>query len=102
MSDQSNNAAVREIEQRYRLILESMSEGVYGLDANGLATFVNKAAERLTGWKAEELIGKSIHQYHHHSHADGSHYPKNDCPIYQSLHDGLPKFNENEVFWCNI
>ena len=92
--------AISEIEQRYRLILESMSEGVYGLDNNGLATFVNKAAEKLTGWSADELIGQSIHQFHHHSHADGSHYPKTDCPIYQSLHDGLPKFNENEVFWC--
>ncbi len=93
-------ASPSQVAQRYRLILESMSEGVYGLDAQGLATFVNKAAERLTGWKAEELIGQSIHQFHHHSHEDGRHYPQQDCPIYQSLRDGLPKFNENEVFWC--
>lgn len=100
MSQDHKNADVREIEQRYRLILESMSEGVYGLDVNGLATFVNKAAEHLTGWEADELIGKSIHQFHHHSYEDGRHYPKNECPIYQSLQDGVPRFNENEVFWC--
>lgn len=86
--------------ERYQSILESMSEGVYGLDANGFATFVNPAAEKLTGWCDEDLIGKSIHGFHHHSHADGSHYPQTECPIYQCLQDGITRTKENEVFWC--
>jgi PAS domain S-box-containing protein len=84
----------------YEFILNSMSEGVYGLDAHGLASFVNPAAEKLTGWLSDELIGKNIHEFHHHSHADGSHYAKCDCPIYQCLQDGQTRFKENEVFWC--
>jgi formate hydrogenlyase transcriptional activator len=80
--------------------LNSMSEGVYGLDADGLASFVNPAAEKITGWLGDELIGKNIHEFHHHSHADGSHFPKCDCPIYQCLQDGQSRFKENEVFWC--
>jgi PAS domain S-box-containing protein len=86
--------------KRYEFILNSMSEGVYGLDADGLASFVNPAAEKLTGWLGDELIGKNIHEFHHHSHSDGSHYPKCDCPIYQCLQDGQTRFKENEVFWC--
>lgn len=86
--------------KRYEFILNSMSEGVYGLDAEGLASFVNPAAESLTGWLGSELIGKNIHEFHHHSHADGSHYPKCDCPIYQCLQDGKTRHKENEVFWC--
>ena len=86
--------------KRYEFILNSMSEGVYGLDADGLASFVNPAAEKLTGWAAQDLIGKNIHEFHHHSHADGSHYPKCDCPIYQCLNDGHTRYKENEVFWC--
>jgi PAS domain S-box-containing protein len=85
--------------ERYQFILESMSEGVYGLDNQGLATFVNPAAETITGWQSEDLIGKSIHGFHHHSHADGSHYPQCDCPIYQCLQDGITRTKENEVFW---
>ena len=85
--------------ERYQFILESMSEGVYGLDNQGLATFVNPAAESITGWKSDDLIGKSIHGFHHHSHADGSHYPQCDCPIYQCLQDGVTRTKENEVFW---
>ena len=86
--------------KRYEFILNSMSEGVYGLDANGLASFVNPAAEKLTGWPADDLIGRNIHEFHHHSHADGSHYPVCDCPIYQCLQDGQTRYKENEVFWC--
>ncbi len=97
MSPQS--LITRSLIERYQFILESMSEGVYGLDANGLATFVNPAAERLTGWVSEDLIGKSIHAFHHHSHADGRHYPQSECPIYQCLQDGITRSKENEVFW---
>ena len=93
------NISTRSLIERYRFILEAMSEGVYGLDANGLATFVNPAAERLTGWDNNDLIGKSIHAFHHHSHSDGSHYPQSDCPIYQCLQDGITRSKENEVFW---
>ncbi|MAA72984.1 MAG: Fis family transcriptional regulator [Bermanella sp.] len=89
----------KSILERYQLILDSMSEGVYGLDNQGLATFVNPAAESITGWQSDDLIGKSIHGFHHHSHADGSHYPQCDCPIYQCLQDGVTRSKENEVFW---
>jgi len=99
MSQSNKGYSTEELLHRYRFILESMSEGVYGLDANGNATFVNNAAEALTGWAAADLIGKSIHQYHHHSFEDGSHYPQQECPIYQCLKDGRTRFNESEVFW---
>ncbi len=35
----------------------------------------------------------------HHSHADGSHYPREECPIYQALRDGQVHHREDEVFW---
>jgi len=87
------------LRKRYELILTSMGEGVYGLDKNGLATFVNPAAERMTGWSEEDLIGKQVHVYHHHSHADGSEYPVEDCPVYQAVRDGKRREVDHEVFW---
>ncbi len=89
----------QQLTHRYQRILESMSEGVYGLDAQGHATFVNPAAERLTGWLQSEIQGQTIHQFHHHSHADGSHYPHTDCPIYQTLITGQAAHCDHEVFW---
>ena len=41
-----------------RLLLESTADGIYGTDLNGLTSFINPAAARMTGWTAEELLGK--------------------------------------------
>jgi PAS domain S-box-containing protein len=64
-----------------------------------LATFANPAAEAMTGWTAEELIGKSQHSMIHHSHPDGTVYPPGTCPIYMALHDGQVHYCDQEVFW---
>lgn len=81
------------------LLLNAITEGVYGFDLNGNAVFINPAAEQMTGWKSAELIGKNIHDCHHHSHADGSPYPQHDCPIYRTLHDGIARQVSEDVFW---
>lgn len=43
-----------------RSTLLSVGEGVVSTDVNGLITVFNLAAEKLTGWKHEEVIGRSI------------------------------------------
>jgi len=80
-------------------ILESAGEGIYGLDLNGLTTFANPAATRMTGWSLNELLGRSQHAQIHHSKADGSPYPRETCPIYAALHDGEVHHRDDEVFW---
>jgi PAS domain S-box-containing protein len=81
------------------LLLNAVGEGVYGFDANGHAVFVNPAAEQMTGWLAEELLGKNIHEYHHHSHENGDEYPVDECKIYNTMRDGVKRRVTNEVFW---
>ena len=82
-----------------KLLLNAVGEGIYGFDLKGNAVFINPAAERMTGWLNEELLGRNIHECHHHSHADGSHYPKEDCPIFNTLHDGIARETSQDVFW---
>lgn len=81
------------------LLLNAVGEGIYGFDLSGNAVFVNPAAERMTGWSAETLLGKKIHQYHHHTHADGTPYPADECQIYCTMFDGKRREVKNEVFW---
>src|SRR5206468_9090494 len=50
---------LQKLQRRYEHILNSAGEGIYGLDLEGRTTFVNPAAAKLTGWKVEELLGKS-------------------------------------------
>ncbi len=81
------------------LILGSAGEGIYGLDADGLTTFVNPAAAAMVGYAAHELIGQSMHAVLHHSHADGTHYEAKHCPIYSAFKDGKVHCVEDDVFW---
>ncbi len=85
--------------QQNELILRSAGEGIYGLDTNGKTTFVNPAAARMLGCAPEDIIGQPMHQLLHHTKADGSPYPAEDCPIYAAFSDGEVHSVDNEVFW---
>jgi len=45
-------------EARYRHLVESASDAIVTLDANGRFTTVNHAAENISGYKREELVGQ--------------------------------------------
>lgn len=90
---------LREIERRHHLILSAAGEGIYGVDADGVTTFVNPAAEDMLGYSADELIGLEMHSKVHHKHADGSHYPVHDCPIYNAFRSHKITTVDDEVFW---
>ena len=91
--------ALEQMHRRYELILNSVAEGIHGIDLLGNITFENSAAAKLFGWKINEMVGKPAHSLIHHSHADGSPYPVEQCPIYATLHDGVTRRVDNEVFW---
>lgn len=96
---QPSTTDLKHLQRRYELILAAAGEGIYGLDSEGRTTFVNDAARRILGWCKDDLLGKPLHDIHHHSHADGSHYPREQCPIYAALQDGEIHQVDNEVFW---
>ena len=82
-----------------QLILQAAGDGIYGIDANGYATFVNQSAVDLLGWRIEDLVGTVIHDFHHHTKEDGSHYPREECPVYHAIVDGKVHHETDEVFW---
>ncbi|MCK8786716.1 sigma 54-interacting transcriptional regulator [Roseomonas sp. NAR14] len=92
-------ALFREIEQENRLILNAAGEGIFGVNAEGITTFLNPAAERILGWRAAEIVGRNMHSLVHHRRPDGSHYPDEDCPIYAAFRNGIVHEVDNEVFW---
>ncbi|MBV9495147.1 MAG: PAS domain S-box protein [Acidobacteria bacterium] len=53
-------AALRESEERYRLVSETAQDAIFTINAESKILFCNPAVERLFGWKPEELIGKSL------------------------------------------
>ena len=91
--------ALRASEEKSRLLLESVAEGIFGVDLDGKVAFINPAANRMLGYGPDELIGHDVHEKIHHSHADGSAYPKNECPMYLTHADGTDHHIADEVLW---
>tara|TARA_R110002020_G_scaffold282883_1_gene498563 strand:+ start:6595 stop:8451 length:1857 start_codon:yes stop_codon:yes gene_type:complete len=88
-----------DLERENQLILNAAGEGIYGVNADGKTTFVNRAAQEMLGWTTQDLLGKDIHTMIHHHHLNGEHYPSHECPIYQSFRFEQVNRIEDEVFW---
>jgi two-component system, OmpR family, sensor histidine kinase VicK len=80
-------------------ILESVGDGIYGIDLEGKVTVVNSAAAQMLGYKQDEMLGRNMHQLIHHSRADGSPYAAADSPIRKTLTNFSTARVANEVFW---
>ncbi len=87
------------LNHQQQLILDSVGEGILGLDRQGNITFANPAAARLTGWPVEAMLGQNSHALLHHSTADGQPYPLEACPVCQTFQAGLPQHSAQETFW---
>ena len=91
----------RQLEAANQPILDSVGDGIYGLDLEGRITFANPAALRLTGYPMEALIHNSIHELHLYARWDGSPYHFIETGIYQTLKQGVAKESDTDVFWRN-
>ena len=97
-----SEAALAEVNRLTRygdLLLESVAEGVYGIDVEGRTTFVNPAAEAMLGFTEAEVLGRSMHDLTHHTRGDGSVFPAEACPTRHVLEDGQTRHVTDELFW---
>ena len=51
---------LRRLNAHIRLLMESAGEGIYGIDREGLCTFINSAALRMLGLEREQVLGRPI------------------------------------------
>ncbi|MDO8463626.1 MAG: PAS domain S-box protein [Gallionella sp.] len=92
--------ALRVSRENLHRLLNSMAEGVYGVDTNGNCIFVNLAFLQMLGYQNEnEVLGKHIHELIHHSHADGSPYPERECRAYRAYRTNQLSHVSDEMFW---
>ncbi|MDD2685454.1 MAG: response regulator [Gallionella sp.] len=71
-----------------RTMLNTLSDGLYATDNNGLLTFLNPAAEEILGWRKHEIVGCKVHHAIHHHHPDGTDFPAESCPLLKVLTEG--------------
>jgi len=80
-------------------VLESVGDGIFGIDLEGRCTVVNPAAAQMLGYRPEELLGRNMHGLVHHTRADGASYVASQSPIALALRNRTTVRVSNEVFW---
>ena len=92
--------ALRQSEERVRLLLDSTAEAIYGIDLVGVCMFANPACARMLGYaNTQDLLGKHMHRLMHHSRVDGTPFPEAECKIYNAIRQGSAAHADDNVFW---
>jgi PAS domain S-box-containing protein len=90
----------RESEVRLRLLLDSTAEAIYGIDLEHRCTFCNPACLRTLGYeRVEEVLGKNMHGLIHHTRADGTLFPVEECRVHRVIQTGKGEHAEDELLW---
>ena len=87
------------LEYQHQLILNSVCDGIYGVNLQGNCTFMNRAMENLTGWKMADMLNHNQHELLHHTKEDGSQHKIEDCPVYLTFKDKQSRFIKDDIFW---
>jgi PAS domain S-box-containing protein len=92
--------ALRDSEDKLRLLLDSTAEAIYGIDLQGQCTFCNPACLRALGYeRVDELLGKNMHDLIHHIRVDGTVFPMEECRILGAARAGEGVRVDDEVLW---
>src|SRR6201998_3353081 len=92
--------ALSESEDKLRLLLDSTAEAIYGIDLEERCTFCNPACLRTLGYeRMDEVLGKNTHDLIHHTRADGTALPAEECRVHRVVRTGEGVHAEDEIFW---
>ena len=79
-------------EELYLSIINNLQDGVYFVDNNRVIQFWNKAAEEISGYTAEDIVGKACPETMlNHIDEEGRPLCIVGCPLYSTLVDGIQR-----------
>ncbi|WP_216829340.1 PAS domain S-box protein [Alkalihalobacterium elongatum] len=90
---------INKLNQIHQLILDSITDGIYGIDLDANLIFWNKAAEQMVGYAKEELDKSNLHDLVHHTNKQGNQIPVSTCPVFKALKEGKTIHVTNDIFW---
>ena len=89
MDPEGNQVALSAFDPDFGQILDAISDGVYVTTAEREIVYWSRGAERITGYSAEEVVGK--HCYDNilvHTDLDGLNLCLNGCPLDATIKSG--------------
>ena len=90
--------SLRQVTRQSDLLVNSVGDGIYGVDQFGLITFVNPAAASALGYEAVELIGHDAHATFHAPTVGGEPFPRESCYIAEAIRDGVMTNAEEDTY----
>jgi PAS domain S-box-containing protein len=96
---EARTAELTAAEARTRMVINASGDGIIELDVSGRMTLVNPAAAQMLGYRADQLLGRLLHETIHHSYPNGQPYPLEKCPTATAVRQGKKLRGEDNVFW---
>jgi PAS domain S-box-containing protein len=90
--------ALRTVTQQSDLVVDSVGDGIYGVDGDGLITFVNPAAARVLGYEPAQLLGREAHSAFHAIRPDGTPYPIENCYVTEAIRNAVITSAEQDFY----
>jgi len=86
-----------ELYRQREILLDSVADGICGVDRRGMVSFANPAAARLLGATTSELIGKAVHELLHGAAAEDRRCAE-DCPLRRATGHQMPALGEDTIY----
>ncbi|NQT33191.1 MAG: PAS domain S-box protein, partial [Candidatus Omnitrophica bacterium] len=81
-----------------KTITDNAASCLFMMDVKGHPTFMNPAAEKVTGYTLDKIKDKPLHDSVHYKYPDGRPYPMSECPIDNAQAELTEMKNYEDVF----
>ncbi|WP_299052925.1 ATP-binding protein [uncultured Nocardioides sp.] len=90
---------LRRMVRQTNILLDSVGDGIYGVDQAGRVTFMNRAGLQLLGMgDLERLTGEHAHDAFHAPRGDGTPYPRSGCYVTEAIEHGVLTVGEDDEY----
>jgi len=80
-------------------IAENSTQGFAMTDQRGYCVYANRAWLEMTGYTAQEIRSRPLHELVHHHYPDGRPYPMEACPIDRALPERFDVRAHEDLFF---
>ncbi|WP_187355362.1 PAS domain S-box protein ['Paenibacillus yunnanensis' Narsing Rao et al. 2020] len=90
---------IEKLSNDYTLILNAVSEGIFGVDTEGRVQFINPAGAQMLGFPYDEIMGHPYLEHFHQTALDGTHYRPEESPLLRAVRSGESLKSKDAVLW---
>ena len=95
---EEQTAGLRRLARQNEVLITSVGDGIYGVDADGKVTFVNPSGATALGYSPAELEGRRAHDTFHAPREDGTPFPWSGCYVHEAISSGVLASAEEDEY----